>query len=61
MTHAARPVVADGARAEPVLLMVGAAESAPEPCFPSLMPLDRSFQTEHGPVLLMVGAAESAP
>jgi hypothetical protein len=29
MTRAARPVVADGARAKPALLMVGAAESAP--------------------------------
>jgi hypothetical protein len=29
MTHAARPVIADGARAKPALLMVGAAESAP--------------------------------
>jgi hypothetical protein len=27
MTHAARPVVADGARAKPALLMVGVAES----------------------------------
>jgi hypothetical protein len=27
MIHAARPVVADGARAKPALLMVGAAES----------------------------------
>jgi hypothetical protein len=29
MTHAGRPVVSDGARAKPALLMVGAAESAP--------------------------------